>query len=51
VLDHLSQTQRGYVPADNRLAELAGWDDELLRGELAELRDADFNVSVKGTPD
>ena len=35
VLDHLSETQkRAYVIADNRLAENAGWDDELLRLEL-----------------
>jgi len=49
VLDHLSETQkRAYILADNRLAELAGWDEELLRGELAELRDADFNLDVIG---
>ena len=28
VLDHLTDTQkRAYVLADNKLAELAGWDD------------------------
>jgi DNA modification methylase len=49
VLDHLSETQkRAYILADNRLAELAGWDEELLRGELAELRDADFNLELIG---
>ena len=48
VVDHLSETQkRAYVLADNRLAELAGWDDELPRGELSELRDADFNVEIR----
>jgi hypothetical protein len=30
-LGHLSETQRkAYIPADNRLAEQAGWDRELL---------------------
>jgi ParB-like chromosome segregation protein Spo0J len=48
-LDHLTETQkRAYILADNRLAELAGWDEEILRGELAELRDADFNLDVIG---
>jgi len=49
VLDHLTETQkRAYILADNRLAELAGWDENLLRGELAELRDADFNLDSIG---
>src|SRR5579885_3450604 len=52
VLDHLSETQkRAYILADNRLAELAGWDEELLRGELAGLRDADFNLDMIGFDD
>jgi DNA modification methylase len=38
VLDHLTETQkRAYLIADNRLAELAVWDDELLLQELTEL--------------
>ena len=33
VLDHLSEAQRrALVIADNRIAENAGWDDEMLRG-------------------
>jgi len=52
VLDHLSETQkRAYILADNRLAELAGWDEELLRGELAGLRDADFHLELTGFDD
>ncbi len=52
VLDHLSETQkRAYILADNRLAELAGWDEELLRGELASLRDADFDLELTGFDD
>ncbi|HLH38050.1 MAG TPA: hypothetical protein VKX39_02795 [Bryobacteraceae bacterium] len=36
VLDHLTDTQkRAYILADNRLAEQAGWDDDLLRGEIS----------------
>src|SRR5437899_2856397 len=38
VLDHLSENQkRAYILADNHLAELAGWDDEMLRLELQAL--------------
>ena len=49
VLDHLSPTQRrALVIADNRIAENAGWDDEMLRLELAELQDAGFNLDVTG---
>src|SRR5215472_14858181 len=45
VLDHLSEAQkRAYIIADNQLALNAGWDDELLREELAALRDQDFNL-------
>ena len=49
VLDHLTETQkRAYILADNKLAEQAGWDDDLLRGELADLKDADLNLEVLG---
>lgn len=35
VLPHLNATQtRAVILADNRLAELAGWDDEILKAEL-----------------
>src|SRR5215472_10449241 len=45
VLDHLTEAQkRAYIIADNQLALNAGWDDELLREELAALRDQDFNL-------
>ena len=37
-LGHLTEQQRrAYVIADNRIAELAGWDESLLQGELAAL--------------
>src|SRR5690606_9590377 len=40
--------RRAYILADNRLAEQAGWDEELLRIELADLRDAGFAIDVTG---
>lgn len=49
VLDHLSEAQRrALIIADNRIAENAGWDDELLRSELAALRDDDFDLDLLG---
>lgn len=48
-LAHLTLAQkRAYILADNRLAENAGWDEELLALELAELRDADFDLDLIG---
>ena len=40
--------KRAYRLADNRLAELAGWDDELLRIEFEFLIDADIDPIVTG---
>lgn len=39
---------RAYVIADNKLAENAGWDEKLLRLELAELEAADFQMDLIG---
>lgn len=48
-LEHLSEAQRrAYVIADNRLAEQAGWDDELLALELGELTSLNFDVELTG---
>src|SRR6202030_4664772 len=50
-IDHLTEAQkRAYVIADNRLAENAGWDDELLAIEFEELGalDLDFELEVTG---
>jgi DNA modification methylase len=49
-VDHLTPEQiRAYVIADNRLAELAGWDRNLLALELRELSlHSDFDVTVTG---
>ena len=49
VLDHLTPTQRrALVISDNRTAELAGWDNEMLRVELDALRDDEFDLSLTG---
>jgi len=50
-LEHLSPEQvRAYIIADNRLAELAGWDDAILATELQVLStlDLDFNLELTG---
>lgn len=52
VLDHLTEAQkRAYVIADNKLALNAGWDEELLRAEMAALVAADFDMPVIGFSD
>lgn len=52
VLGHLSEQQRrALVIADNRIAENAGWDDELLRSELAALQEEGFDLEVVGFSD
>ena len=52
VLDHLSEMQkRAYIIADNQLTLNAGWDDDALRQQLAELRDADFGLEALGFAD
>jgi DNA modification methylase len=49
VLDHLTPTQRrALVIADNRIAENAGWDEAMLRLEIAALQDDDFDLSLTG---
>jgi len=48
-IERLSEPQkRAYVLADNRLAELAGWDQNLLRIELQHLVELDFNIELTG---
>jgi DNA modification methylase len=52
VLDHLSEAQRrALVIADNRLAQNAGWDEEMLRVELEALREDDFHLDLLGFED
>lgn len=48
-LEHMSEAQRrAYVIADNKLAENAGWDVNLLKIELQELDEIDFDLSLTG---
>jgi DNA modification methylase len=48
-LSHLSEAdKRAYVLADNRLAEKAGWDKELLAIELQGLIELDVEVELTG---
>jgi ParB-like chromosome segregation protein Spo0J len=49
-LGHLTETQKkAYIIADNRLAEAGGgWDEEILGLELADLREADFDLDLIG---
>jgi DNA modification methylase len=52
VLEHLSAVQRRALAiADNKLALNAGWDEELLRIELATLNDEGFDVNLIGFED
>lgn len=48
-LAHLNNAQkRAYVIADNKIALNAGWDEEMLRLEIGELKDFDFDLSLIG---
>ena len=48
-LQHLTDEQKAaYVIADNKLAQNAKWDDEILRLELQSLNDADYDLSILG---
>jgi ParB-like chromosome segregation protein Spo0J len=52
VLAHLNEAQRrALVIADNQLALNAGWDEELLRVELAILHEGDYDLSLLGFDD
>ena len=51
-LAHLSETQkRAYILADNKLAELAGWDNDMLSINFAELSNDGFDLSLTGFSD
>jgi len=48
-LSHLNEAEkRAYVIADNRLAEKAGWDPEILAIELQGLIEVGFDVELTG---
>lgn len=49
LVEHLTETQRrAYILADNRLAEQASWDAELVSLELQGLREAGFDLTLTG---
>ena len=51
-VEHLTEAQkRAYILADNRLALNAGWDEEMLSVEIADLQAEDFDVSLLGFDD
>tara|TARA_R110000796_G_C14528816_1_gene431618 strand:+ start:466 stop:981 length:516 start_codon:yes stop_codon:yes gene_type:complete len=48
-LTSLSSAQKkAYIIADNKLALNAGWDDEMLKVEIQELTELDFNLDLLG---
>ncbi|AHM57670.1 DNA modification methylase (plasmid) [Peptoclostridium acidaminophilum DSM 3953] len=48
-VDYLSEAQKkAYIIADNRYAEDAGWDEELLRLEIESLQGMEFDVGLLG---
>lgn len=48
-LSHLNAAERrAYVLADNKLAQNAGWDSEVLALEMQSLIDLDFDLSLTG---
>ena len=52
VLGHLTETQRrALVIADNQITANSGWDEELLKQELAELDALDFDLELMGFSD
>ena len=40
--------RRAYILADNRLSELAKWDDKLIAAELKELKESNFDTDLTG---
>lgn len=51
-VEHLSEEQkRAYVIADNQIALNSGWDRDLLRLELADLRETGFDLGLTGFSD
>ena len=52
LVDYLTEAQKkAYILADNRFAQDAGWDEELLRLEIESLQDMAFDVSLTGFED
>ena len=48
-VEHLSEAQKkAYILADNRMSLDAGWDDELLKVEMASLQEMGFDIGMTG---
>lgn len=48
-LSHMDDNQkRAYIIADNKLALNAGWDNEMLMLEVADLKDAGYDLGLTG---
>ena len=51
-LEHLTDIQkRAYIIADNKIALNSGWDEEMLKIEIEELKLADFDLDLTGFDD
>ena len=51
-VEYLTEAQKkAYIIADNRFAQDAGWDEELLRIEIEALQGMDFDVGLTGFND
>lgn len=52
VIDGLTEAQqKAYRLADNKLSELSIWDEDLLKEELEDLLDEDYDISLTGFSD
>lgn len=52
LVDYLTEAQKkAYILADNRYAQDAGWDEEMLKLEIEALEGMDFDVSLTGFDD
>ena len=48
-VEHLTEAQKkAYILADNRLALDAGWDMNILKAELEELKELEFEINLTG---
>lgn len=49
VIKGMTETEKkAYIIADNRLSELAIWDNRIIAQELKDLKESDFNTDVTG---
>lgn len=49
VIEGMTETEKqAYIIADNRLSELAMWDNRIIAQELKDLKESDFDTDVTG---